>query len=43
MFIFFTLVIVFSIIVGIWEFLLAHEDQICCLLTLFGLLGMANQ
>ena len=42
-FIFFTLVIVFSIIVGIWEFFLAHEEQICCLLTLFGLLGAANQ
>ena len=43
MFIFFTIVVVLSIIVGIWEFFLAHEEQICCLLTLFGLLGVANQ
>ena len=43
MFIFFTIVVVLSIIVGIWEFFLAHEEQICCLLTLFWLLGMASQ
>ena len=43
MVIFFTIVVVLSIIVGIWEFFLANEDQICCLLTLLGLLGMANQ
>jgi hypothetical protein len=43
MFIFFAIYVVLTIIVGIWEFFLAHEEQICCLLTLFGLLGMANQ
>ena len=43
MFIFFTIVVVLSIIVGIWEFFLAYEEQICCLLTLFWLLGMASQ
>ena len=43
MVIFFTIVVVLSIIVGIWEFFLAYEEQICCLLTLFWLLGMASQ
>lgn len=43
MFIFFAIYVVLTIIVGIWEFFLAHEEQICCLLTLFGLLGAANQ
>ena len=43
MLIFVMIYVVLSIIVGIWEFFLAYQDQICCLLTLIGLLGMSNQ
>lgn len=41
--IFMVFVVVITIVGAIWEFFLANEDQICCLLTLLGLLGMANQ